>query len=55
MKKTNLFYIASIIILLASIYIIIERQDSQRFQLLAGAGVMIGLGCNIAAYGMKKE
>ena len=55
MKKTDIIYISSIITIVASIYIIIERQDSQRMQLLAGVFIMLGLLFNAVAYIMKNK
>jgi hypothetical protein len=55
MKKINIIYISSIIALLASIYTIIEHQDSQRMQLLAGVFILLGLLFNVVAYTMKNS
>jgi hypothetical protein len=54
MKKVNFIYILSIIVILATIYIIIVYQHSNRMALIAGVLSIIGLGLNTAAYLFKK-
>jgi hypothetical protein len=55
MKKITLFYILSLILIIASIYIIIEHQDSNRMQLFAGLFITIGMSFNIVAFASKRE
>jgi hypothetical protein len=54
MKTNNLLYILSLIILLGSIFLAVEYQDSGRIQFIAGILTMIGFGMNIVGYTMKK-
>ena len=54
MKINNLLYILSLVILLGSIYLAVEYQDSGRIQFIAGILTMVGLGMNIVGYAMKK-
>ncbi len=54
MKTNNLLYILSIIILIASIFLVVEYQDSGRTQFIAGILTMLGLGMNIVAFAIKK-
>jgi hypothetical protein len=55
MKTNNLLYILSIIILIASIFLAVEYQDSGRIQFIAGILTMLGLGMNIVAFAIKKQ
>lgn len=55
MKINNLLYILSLVILLGSIYLAVEYQDSGRIQFIAGILTMIGFGMNIVGYTMKKQ
>jgi hypothetical protein len=55
MKTNNLLYILSLIILLGSIFLAVEYQDSGRIQFIAGILTMLGLGMNIVAFAIKKQ
>jgi hypothetical protein len=50
MKTNNLLYILSLVILLGSIFLAVEYQDSGRIQFIAGILTMLGLGMNIVGY-----
>ena len=54
MKTNNLLYILSIIILIASIFLVVEYQDSGRTQFIAGILTMIGFAMNIVGFVIKK-
>ena len=55
MKTNSLLYIISLIILVISIVLVIEYQNSGRIQLIAGLLTMIGFAMNIAGFAMKKR
>ena len=55
MKTNSLLYIISLIILVASIVLVVEYQDSGRIQLIAGLLTMIGFAMNITGFAMKKR
>jgi FtsH-binding integral membrane protein len=55
MKTNNLLYILSLVVLLGSIILAVEYQDSGRIQFIAGILTMVGLGMNIVGYTMKKQ
>ncbi len=53
MKTKNLLYISSIIILIGSIFLVIEYQNSQRIQGIAELLTVIGFAMNIIGFAMK--
>jgi hypothetical protein len=55
MKTNNLIYIISLVILLLSIFLVIEYQNSGRIQLIAGVLIVSGLAMNITGFAMKKR
>jgi uncharacterized membrane protein len=55
MRTNHLLYIISLVILTASIFFVVEYQNSQRLQLIAGLLIIIGVAMNITAFAMKKR
>jgi hypothetical protein len=55
MKTNSLLYIISLIILVVSIVLVVEYQNSGRIQLIAGLLTMIGFAMNITGFAMKKR
>ena len=55
MKTNSLLYIISLIILVVSIVLVVEYQNSGRIQLIAGLLTMIGFALNITGFAMKKR
>jgi len=55
MKTNSLLYIISLIILVVSIVLVVEYQNSGRIQLIAGLFTMIGFAMNITGFAMKKQ
>jgi len=55
MKTNSLLYIISLIILVVSIVLFVEYQNSGRIQLIAGILTMIGFAMNITGFAMKKR
>jgi membrane-bound ClpP family serine protease len=55
MKTNNLLYFISLFILIGSIFLVVEYQNSGRIQLIAGLLTMIGLAMNIIGFAMKKR
>lgn len=53
MKTNNLIYLLSLIVLIGSIFLVVEYNDSQRMQMLAGFMIIIGLSMNITGFAMK--
>jgi len=55
MKTNHLIYLLSLIMLIGSIFIVLEYKDSQRMQMLAGFMIIIGIAINITGFAMKKR
>jgi uncharacterized membrane protein len=55
MRTNNLLYIISLVILTASIFLVVEYQNSQRLQGIAGLLTIIGFAMNITGFAMKKR
>jgi|LakMenE18May11ns_1017448.scaffolds.fasta_scaffold8399706_1 membrane-bound ClpP family serine protease len=55
MKTNHLIYLLSLIMLIGSIFIVLEYKDSQRMQMLAGFMIIIGIAMNITGFAMKKR
>ncbi|HEY5590271.1 MAG TPA: hypothetical protein VIK55_04565 [Paludibacter sp.] len=54
MKTNNLLYIISLVILIGSIFLAVEYQNSGRIQVIAGLLTIIGFAMNITGFAMKK-
>lgn len=54
MKKINILYGLSIIMLFSSIFIIIEYPNWQRIQLISGVFITVGFAINFIAFLLKK-
>jgi len=55
MKTNNLLYIISLVILIGSIFLVVEYQNSGRIQVIAGLLTIIGFAMNITGFAMKKR
>ena len=55
MKTKNLLYIISLVILIGSIVLVVEYQNSGRIQVIAGLLTIIGFAMNITGFAMKKR
>jgi hypothetical protein len=55
MKTNHLIYLLSLIMLIGSIFIVLEYKDSQRMQMLAGFIIIISIAMNITGFAMKKR
>lgn len=55
MKTNHLIYLLSLIMLIGSIFIVLEYKDSQRMQMSAGFMIIIGIAMNITGFAMKKR
>jgi len=55
MKTNNLLYIISLVILIGSIFLAVEYQNSGRIQVIAGLLTIIGFAMNITGFAMKKR
>jgi len=51
----NTLYISSLLLLIASIFLIIQYPDSRRMYLIAGFCAMLGLVINIISFSIKKK
>ena len=54
MIKSNAFYLISLLFFAITIFLLIEYQDSQRMQLVAGMLTLVSFVSNGAAYFLKK-
>jgi uncharacterized membrane protein len=54
MIKSKILYLISLLFFAITIFLLIEYQDSQRMQLIAGFLTIVSFASNVAAYYLKK-
>ncbi|MDE5420048.1 hypothetical protein L3049_18820 [Labilibaculum sp. DW002] len=55
MKTNNLFYILSLLLLAASLFLMVNYPESNRMYLIAGVLIPIGFVINILSFFTKKR
>ncbi|WP_353079445.1 hypothetical protein [Flavobacterium sp.] len=54
MIKSKTIFLISLLLFAITIFLLIEYQDSQRMQLIAGMLIVVSFGSNCVAYFSKK-